>query len=39
LALDKNSLEIWNLEEQKAQFERGDALKIYDVRVEQGTML
>jgi hypothetical protein len=37
LALDEKSVEIWKCEEQKAQFERGDSLKIYDVRVEQGT--
>jgi hypothetical protein len=36
-ALDEKSVEVWRREEQKAQFERGDALKIYDVRVEQGT--
>jgi hypothetical protein len=35
-ALDKESVQIWKHEEQKAQFERGDALKIYDVQVEQG---
>jgi hypothetical protein len=34
--LDPKSVDIWKCEEQKAQIERGDALKIYDVRVEQG---
>jgi hypothetical protein len=35
--LDKNLVKIWEKEEQKAQAERGEALRIYDVRLEQGT--
>jgi hypothetical protein len=38
-ALDKNHVKIWETEEQKAQMERGDSLKIYDVRQEEGTAL
>ena len=36
-ALDKDLVKIWEKEERKAQAERGEALRIYDVRLEQGT--
>ena len=35
-ALDKDLVETWEKEEQKAQAQRGEALRIYDVRLEQG---
>jgi hypothetical protein len=35
-ALDIKLIEIWLKEEKKAQVERGEALRIYDVRLEQG---
>ena len=38
-ALDSKLIETWQKEEQKAQVERGQALRIYDVRLEQGIEL
>jgi hypothetical protein len=38
-ALDENDVKIWQMEEQRAQTERGNSLKIYDVRQEEGTTL
>ena len=35
-ALDGNLVETWKKEEQKAQVERGEALRIYDIQLEQG---
>jgi len=35
-ALDIKLIEIWLKEEKKAQVERGEALRIYDIRLEQG---
>jgi hypothetical protein len=35
-ALDSNLIESWRNEEQNAQVERGEALRIYDIRLEQG---
>jgi hypothetical protein len=34
--LDGNLVETWKKEEQKAQVERGEALRIYDIQLEQG---
>lgn len=35
-ALDKGLVQTWQKDEQKAQVERGEALRIYDVQLEQG---
>jgi hypothetical protein len=35
-ALDSSLVESWQKEEQNAQVERGEALRIYDIRLEQG---
>jgi hypothetical protein len=35
-ALDKSIVEIWQKEENKAQVQRGEALRIYEVQMEQG---
>lgn len=35
-ALDESLVQIWKDDEQKAQLKRGNALKIYDVQLEQG---
>jgi hypothetical protein len=35
-ALDSNLVETWQKDEQMAQVERGEALRIYDIQLEQG---
>jgi hypothetical protein len=35
-ALDKTLVDVWQNDELKAQVERGEALRIYEVRMEQG---
>jgi len=34
--LDSKLIDTWQMEEQKAQVERGEALRIYDIQLEQG---
>jgi hypothetical protein len=34
--LDKTLVDVWQNDELKAQVERGEALRIYEVRMEQG---
>jgi hypothetical protein len=38
-ALNQDDVEIWLMEEQRAQVERGKSLRIYDVRQENGRPL
>jgi hypothetical protein len=38
-ALDGKLVESWQKDEEKAQVERGEALRIYGVRLEQGKTL
>ena len=35
-ALETKLIDTWKMEEQKAQVERGEALRIYDIQLEQG---
>jgi hypothetical protein len=37
-SLKKERVEMWTKEEEMARAQRGDALRIYDIRLEQGIL-